>query len=198
MSSTTAEATINALRTVFATHGLSEELVTDNVVLNLLHRSFKDFLRIRSNKTKYILSAPYHPASNGEAELKGSKNFQGNDESCQRRSWDPKSEDNIRSATSRPEEEVAKPSSMQPRALKRQLSVGDPVLIRDYKKSHNPWTKGVIISKQGPVTYGVQVEDFIWKQHIDRMKDLSGTKIQPEAGEVTEDLLYNPVKLNQP
>ena len=68
MSSTTAEATINALRTVFATHGLSEELVTDNVVLNLLHRSFKDFLRIRSNKTKYILSAPYHPASNGEAE----------------------------------------------------------------------------------------------------------------------------------
>ena len=95
MSSTTAEATINALRTVFATHGLSEELVTDNVVLNLLHRSFKDFLRIRSNKTKYILSAPYHPASNGEAELKGSKNFQGNDESCQRRSWDPKSEDNV-------------------------------------------------------------------------------------------------------
>ena len=87
---------------------------------------------------------------------------------------------------------------MQPRALKRQLSVGDHVLIRDYKKSHNPWTKGVIISKQGPVTYGVQVEDFIWKQHIDRLKDLSGTKIQPEAGEVTEDLLYNPVKLNQP
>ena len=195
MYSTTAEATINALHTVFATHGLPKELVTDHGA-QFITQEFRDFLR--GNKIKHILSAPYHPASNGEAELKGSKNFQGNDESCQRRSWDPKSEDNIRSATSRPEEEVAKPSSMQPRALKRQLSVGDPVLIRDYKKSHNPWTKGVIISKQGPVTYGVQVEDFIWKQHIDRMKDLSGTKIQPEAGEVTEDLLYNPVKLNQP
>ena len=30
MSRTTGEATINALRTVFATHGLPEELVTDN------------------------------------------------------------------------------------------------------------------------------------------------------------------------
>ena len=85
-----------------------------------------------------------------------------------------------RSNTSRPEEE---------RAPRRQLSVGDPVLIRDYRKSHNPWTKGVVISKLGPVTYCVQVEDFIWKRHIDQLKDLLGTKIQPEAGEVTELLL---------
>jgi len=48
------------------------------------------------------------------------------------------------------------------------------------------------MSKLGPVTYRVQVEDFIWKRHIDKLKDLSGTKIQPEAGEVTEDLLLQP------
>ena len=42
------------------------------------------------------------------------------------------------------------------------------------------------------MTYHVQVEDFIWKQHIDQLKDLSGTKIQPEAGEATEDLLLHP------
>ena len=87
---------------------------------------------------------------------------------------------------------IPKPSSIQPRAPKRQLSVGDPVLFREYRKSHNPWTKGVIISKLGPVTYRVQVEDFIWKRHIDQLKDLSGTKIQAEAGEVTEDLLLQP------
>ena len=87
---------------------------------------------------------------------------------------------------------VAKPSSFKPRAPKRQLNVGDPVLTRDYRKSHGPWTKGVIISKLGPVTYRVQVEDFIWKRHIDQLKDLSGTKIQPESGEVTEDLLLQP------
>ena len=65
VSSTTAEATINASRTVFATHGLPEELVTDNGA-QLIAQEFKDFLR--SNKIKHILSAPYHPASNGEAE----------------------------------------------------------------------------------------------------------------------------------
>ena len=44
MSSTTAEATINALRTVFATHGLPEELVTDNGA-QFIAQEFKDFLR---------------------------------------------------------------------------------------------------------------------------------------------------------
>ena len=43
MSSTTAEATINALRTVFATHGLPEELVTDNGA-QFIAQEFKDFL----------------------------------------------------------------------------------------------------------------------------------------------------------
>ena len=80
-------------------------------------------------------------------------------------------------------------SSIQPRAPKRELSAGDPVLFREYRKSQNTWTKGVIISKLGLVTYPVQVEDFIWKRST---KDLSGTKILPEAGEVTEDLLLQP------
>lgn len=65
MSSTTAEATIAALRMVFATHGLPEELVLDNGP-HFIAQEFKEFLK--SNKIKHILSAPYHPASNGEAE----------------------------------------------------------------------------------------------------------------------------------
>ena len=87
---------------------------------------------------------------------------------------------------------VAKQSSFQPRARNRQLSVGDPVFTRDYRKSRDPWTKGVMISKLGPMTYCVQVEDFIWKRHIDQLKDLLGTKIQPEAGERTEELPLQP------
>ena len=42
MSNTTAEATINALRTVFAAHGLLEELVTDNGV-QFIAQEFKFF-----------------------------------------------------------------------------------------------------------------------------------------------------------
>jgi len=65
MSSRTPEATVNALRTVFATHGFPEELVTDNGA-QFIAQEFKDFLR--SNKIKHVLIAPYHRASNGEAE----------------------------------------------------------------------------------------------------------------------------------
>ena len=217
MSSTTAEATINTLRTVFATHGLLEELVTDNGA-QFIAQEFKDF--VRSNKIKHILSAPYHPASNGEAErtvktfkqsIKAAKGDPGTQNQkitsfllsyrtphtttgCTRAELLMNRRLRARLDLLRPDlrKKVAKPSSMQPRTPRRQLSVGDPVLIRDYRNSHNPSTKGVVISKLGPVTCGVQVEYFIWKRHIDQLKDLSETKIQPEAGEVTEDLLLQP------
>ena len=159
MSSTTAEATINAYpalthRVRYTWSPRGEELVTDNGA-QFSAQEVKDFLR--SNKIKHILSAPYHPASNGEAK-RAVKNFQAIDESCQRRSWNPKSEDNIilatllhhsthhyrmytsrianesqtthqiRSATPDLRRKVAKPSSMHPRAPRRQLNIGNPVL----------------------------------------------------------------------
>ena len=70
MSSTTAEATINAYpalthRVRYTWSPRGEELVTDNGA-QFSAQEVKDFLR--SNKIKHILSAPYHPAFNGEAE----------------------------------------------------------------------------------------------------------------------------------
>ena len=67
MFSTTAEVTVQALRFVFTTHGLPEETLTDNG-LQLIAKEFKDFFKF--NYIKHILSAPCHPASNGEAEKK--------------------------------------------------------------------------------------------------------------------------------
>ena len=82
---------------------------------------------------------------------------------------------------------VTKPSKLLPTAPKRQLSVGDPVLVQDYRKSQDPWAKGVTVAKLGPVTYRVQVKEFFWKRHIDQLKDLSGTKIQPQWQKPLED-----------
>ena len=65
MSSTTAEATVQALRFVFSTHGLPEEIVSDNG-RQFIAQELIDFLKC--NHMNYFLSAPYHPASNGEAE----------------------------------------------------------------------------------------------------------------------------------
>ena len=65
MTSTTSEKTIEALRSMFARHGLPEQLVSDNGP-QFTSSEFSQFLR--DNCIKHILSAPYHPASNGLAE----------------------------------------------------------------------------------------------------------------------------------
>ena len=65
MPSTTSEKTIDVLRTMFAQHGLPEHLVSDNGP----QFNSVEFLKfVEGNRIKAILSAPYHPASNGLAE----------------------------------------------------------------------------------------------------------------------------------
>ena len=54
MSSTTAEATVQALRFVFSTHGLPEEIVSDNGP-QFIVQEFKDFF-----KCNYIILLSYH------------------------------------------------------------------------------------------------------------------------------------------
>ena len=62
---TSSEATIRALRTVFATHGIPEHLVSDNGT-GFTSQEFTTFLQ--ENSIRHSRSSPYHPASNGLAE----------------------------------------------------------------------------------------------------------------------------------
>ena len=65
MSAATSQSTIERLRSVFATHGLPEVLVSDNGT-PFTSAEFATFTR--ANGIKHLTSAPYHPASNGLAE----------------------------------------------------------------------------------------------------------------------------------
>jgi len=65
MSSTTAAQTITMLRQIFATHGIPEQLVSDNGP-QFTSSEFAEFCK--SNGVKHIRVSPYHPASNGLAE----------------------------------------------------------------------------------------------------------------------------------
>ncbi|XP_015273420.1 PREDICTED: uncharacterized protein K02A2.6-like, partial [Gekko japonicus] len=65
MSTTTSTAVINVLRRLIATHGLPDVLVSDNGA-QFVSQEFAQFLA--NNGIRQITSAPFHPASNGQAE----------------------------------------------------------------------------------------------------------------------------------
>ena len=65
MASTSTESTIAELRKLFASYGLPQQVVSDNGPQFTAYE-FQTFLR--QNGVKHIRSAPYHPASNGQAE----------------------------------------------------------------------------------------------------------------------------------
>ena len=63
--SATSSTTISALRTIFATFGLPEILISDNGIV-FTSEEFRVF--IKCNGIRHLTSAPYHPATNGLAE----------------------------------------------------------------------------------------------------------------------------------
>ena len=64
-SSTTAAKTIEALRLLFASYGVPNQLVFDNGP-QFVSKDFAEFMA--GNAVMHIRVAPYHPASNGLAE----------------------------------------------------------------------------------------------------------------------------------
>jgi hypothetical protein len=65
MPDTTAEHTVDALQVIFATHGLPEQLVSDNGP-QFTSQAFETFVKL--NGIRHIRCSPYHPSSNGLAE----------------------------------------------------------------------------------------------------------------------------------
>uniref|UniRef100_A0A2D4HB47 Gypsy retrotransposon integrase-like protein 1 n=1 Tax=Micrurus lemniscatus lemniscatus TaxID=129467 RepID=A0A2D4HB47_MICLE len=66
MNNTTSEATIGALQRIFTTHGLPDTLVSDNGP-QFTSQTFETFLAELG--IRHALSAPAHPATNGQAEI---------------------------------------------------------------------------------------------------------------------------------
>ena len=65
MSTATSQATIQQLQLLFAQFGLPDTVVTDNGS-SFVSQEFEDFLK--RNGIHHYTSAPYHPATNGQAE----------------------------------------------------------------------------------------------------------------------------------
>ena len=181
MSSTSASATIRALRSLFATHGLLEEIVADNGP-QFVAGETKDFLT--ANGVRLCWSSPYQPASNGEAEravrtFKEAMRIMKNEPGTQNEKLARfllSYRTTPHTATGCPPAEILMGRRLQTRLelLRPDLSarmeqksrrmnpmvrhgfeVGEPVMAKDYRNGGSVWTKDVIQDRLGPVTYRV-------------------------------------------
>ena len=224
MSSTTTEMTINAMRRLFAQHGIPSEIVSDNGP-QFISSDFKTFLK--RNGVKHVLSAPYHPASNGEAEravrtfkeaMRTAKTDKGtlNEKLCRflltyrttpHRSTKRTPAEMLMGRRLRTHLDVLKPDiedrmkkqRSPDKSSRREIETGEPVLVRDYRDS-NKLVRGVIVRKLGPVTYRVQVGDLLWKRHIDQIRayvpqDEVVRDNPPKSGEVVSSTNYDELLL---
>ena len=202
MSSTTRASTINALRFRFSAYGLPEQLVPDNGPKFTSYK-FEEFLKV--NGITNILSALYHPSSNGEAErmirifkeaMKLKKAELGNlnqkvaafllsyrsmshsTTKCTPAELFLGRQLRTRLTLSRPDlrKVIQKKNTVMPSAKKCFIAVGEPVLVRDCSSRNGPWITGVVVEKYGPLTYKVQVGEHLWKRHIDQICRLDQSK----------------------
>ncbi|XP_048244738.1 uncharacterized protein K02A2.6-like [Haliotis rufescens] len=199
VNSATSTATIDCLRHMFATHGLPDQVVTDNGTC-FTREEFSVFMK--RNGITHTCVAPYHPASNGLAERavqtfkSGIKHMTGGTldtklarflfryrltpqtttglspaELLLRRR--PKSHLNLlhpdMSCKVRNKQEQQK-SVHDAHAKDRHLQVGDLVYVLNFRPG-DKWLSGIITERTGPVSFHVRLDNGgVVKRHIDHLR----------------------------
>ena len=195
----TSKATIDKLRTSFATHGLPRVIVTDNGS-NFTSTEFEDFLT--QNGIKHIKSAPFHPSSNGLAE-RAVQSFKNGMKKMGDGSVETKLSRYLMryritphtTTGASPAELLMKRKprcrldlvrpSMESRVRKKQMDqkanhdkgaklrtfqVDDKVYVKNFARGA-VWVPGVITAPNGPLSYLVKLHDGrIWKRHVDHVR----------------------------
>ncbi|XP_058456730.1 uncharacterized protein K02A2.6-like [Malaya genurostris] len=191
----TTSTTIEKMREYFATFGLPSILVTDRGT-QFTSDQFQHFLK--KNGIVHKMGAPYHPATNGQAEryvqtfkdkIKALKCSRSDVQKelqqmlmAYRRTPHPatgKSPSLIvfgRQIKSRidlmiPSEQTLSNFSREGDKPVRSFSVNDRIAARDYTSLSEKWRFGVVVEKVGKLHYMVQLDDGrMWKRHIDQLR----------------------------
>lgn len=170
------------------------------MVINLLYRSSRISSEVTKQSTYILLSPLYHLPCNGKAE-RAVKTFY---QSMKAAKGDPGTRNkkitsfllSYRTTTRRTPAKLLMNRRLRTRLDLLRAGLRKNVhnqLVCSKEHQGDNWELNFLTfwPKLGPVTYRAQEGDFIWKRHIDQLKDLSETKIQPETREVTEDLLLH-------
>ncbi|XP_055699702.1 uncharacterized protein K02A2.6-like [Phlebotomus papatasi] len=188
VKSQSSQEVVRVLRELFATHGVPAEIYTDNGTA-FVSQEMKRFHEV--NGIRGITISPWHPASNGQAEIMVQKTkkallkFEGEDVGLKLARYlfaqhtTPSNTTGktpcellmgrtLKSCLSRlhPEEiKEEKKEKKEPRRFK----VGAAVYVRNYAEG-NRWVPAWVVEVNGPVSYKVQLEDgSVLRRHVNQM-----------------------------
>lgn len=216
-----AENTVLKCSEIFANFGLPELLVSDNGK-TFESQVFEKFLK--ENGILHKFSAPYYPATNGQAE----RYVQMIKESLKKMD-DPKNIDSdvrkilfqyrnmvhphtnktpaelflgrklrCRLSLLKPSVEVRRLNSVNDHLVVKRFQVGQKVIARNYN-SKRKWVFGVIKAVKGKLHYEIQLENGgVWRRHVNQLRSAKGAKFRvPEDtdGEVDFDLYIPPEEM---
>ncbi len=208
MSSTTASATIRALKELFAIFGLPSVIVSDNG--SQFHsEEFSKFLKRNGIKGKF--SAPYHPATNSQAEhyVQTVKNalkadtinddfedklfhlliqYQKMPNATTGRSpAEMLLNRNIRTRIDLIKENIGEKVTEKSVSSNhfRKFFINDPVLIRMYNQEGIKWQKGIIFKYDGLLYYVCKLSDgSMVRRHVDQICKGEGKETQDQDSSI--------------
>ena len=205
--STSAAATIDKLRVIFAMFGLPEQIVSDNGS-GFTSAEFKNF--IDANGIKHTLTSPYHPSSNGLAEravqtfktavrkLKGPMELRISKFLFKYRIR-PQSTTDISPAQMlmlRSHLDLLHPDTGV-RVLEKQeksvtgksprcFAAGDRVYVKNFNGPG--WVAGEVVSVTGPVSYRVKTGDgLVVRRHVDHVRRRHAEETVPTIDPESDD-----------
>jgi hypothetical protein len=199
MNKTTAAHTIEVLRTVFARNGLPEHVISDNGP-QFVSEEFQLFMKSNSirhttsspyhprtnglaerfvqtfksamKSSKYDEGSLQKKLSNFLIAYRNTPQSATNETPAQifiGRKLTTKL-DRVKPSMTRSVEKSQEKMRGQIRTKLRSFSVGDNVLVRDYRKRDHKWIPGVIHRNTGPLSYEVEVSPGnTWRRHTDQI-----------------------------
>lgn len=189
VKSTSSQAAIKPLRSLFATFGIPDSIVSDNATV-FTSDEFKKFMD--NNLIRHIRVAPFHPSSNGQAErmVQTKKDFlkkmpPNSDIELSLSRFLLKKHITPSSTTNRSPAELLFNRQLKsyfdkihPNEIgvksevvdKDDLKDFDAVWCRNYSTGPK-WIEGTVVKKNGPLSYSIQLKDSrVVKRHLDQIR----------------------------
>ena len=197
MESTSSKETVNELRKFFCRFGIPICIVSDNGP-QFVASEMKEF--VRNNGIKHVKIAPYHPASNGQAE-KFVQTFKKCVDFSNHNLLDKRIEQFLFAYRNSPHAVTGmipasrilkfSPNTLlticrqhngeflkNPIAIPTKFNVGENVMVRNFRPlNKTKWLCGIIQKQLGKVLYLVSVNGAVWKRHANQLRKSSMTEI---------------------